>query len=78
MQLLMYMETRENKYKQVILDYMNDWKNGVVPHTPKGLAWRLAWGSLRYAGEISLVSIDILHMLYAMYISARLHIEMRM
>ena len=49
-QLLMYMATNENSYKQVITEYMNDWKNGAVQHTPKGLAWRLEWGPLRYAG----------------------------
>jgi hypothetical protein len=38
--------------------FLRDWfPGGTVHYTPKGLAWRLTWGSNRYAGNAALIAI---------------------
>jgi len=52
LQLLYYMATNNAQYKAAVEGFLNAWfPGGNVPKTPKGLAFRNEWGSLRYAGE---------------------------
>lgn len=51
--LLLAQYGNDEKYKKVIENHLDYWTTGLngdrVPYTPKGLAWRDQWGSLRYA-----------------------------
>lgn len=50
--------TGDNKYKQDVQGFLNSWgRGGSVPYTPKGLAWRDAWGSLRYSGNVAFIAL---------------------
>lgn len=50
LQLLFYKFFKADKYKKDIEDtFQHYWFPGqTIKYTPKGLAWRLQWGSLRY------------------------------
>ena len=51
--VLLYEETGKDKYKQDIKATFQDWMpGGNVPYSPKGLAFRSQWGSLRYACKL--------------------------
>ncbi|XP_013419079.1 uncharacterized protein LOC106179839 [Lingula anatina] len=57
-QLLLYIATKDNTYKSPIESYMRSWmRGGDVTYTPKGLAWRLQWGSLRYAANTAFIAL---------------------
>lgn len=51
--LLLAQYGKDDKFKKVIENHLDYWTTGLngerVPYTPKGLAWRDSWGSLRYA-----------------------------
>lgn len=51
--LLLAKHGNDVKFKKVIENHLDYWTVGLngdrVPYTPKGLAWRDQWGSLRYA-----------------------------
>ncbi|XP_013393923.1 uncharacterized protein LOC106161501 [Lingula anatina] len=56
-QLLLYGITKNAKYQRPVVQYMTQWlPGGSVPYTPKGLAWRLQWGSNRYAANSAFVA----------------------
>lgn len=56
----MYEETGKDKYKQDIEATFQDWMpGGSVPYSPKGLAFRSQWGSLRYACKTDSISYGI-------------------
>ncbi|KAK2174573.1 hypothetical protein NP493_792g00000 [Ridgeia piscesae] len=61
-QLLYYMATNDAQYKAAVEGFLNAWfPGGNVPKTPKGLAFRNDWGSLRYAANsafLALVAAD--------------------
>ncbi|XP_071109686.1 uncharacterized protein [Haliotis cracherodii] len=58
-QFLFYKLLGDDKYKQDIEDtFQHYWFPGqVIKYTPKGLAWRLEWGSLRYVSNMALVAL---------------------
>ncbi|XP_062574049.1 endoglucanase E-4-like [Saccostrea cucullata] len=57
-QVLLYEETGKDKYKQEIELTYNDWMpGGSIPYSPKGLAFRNQWGSLRYASNMAFVAL---------------------
>ncbi|XP_005113494.2 endoglucanase F, partial [Aplysia californica] len=54
-QLLLYKATGEAKYKQAIEGTYRSWfPGGDIKYTPKGLAFRLQWASLRYASNMAM------------------------
>ncbi|KAH9505665.1 hypothetical protein Btru_055449 [Bulinus truncatus] len=56
--LLMYEETKENQYKDLVTAYFHDWMpGGSVAYTPCGLAWRDKWGSNSYAGNSAFIAL---------------------
>jgi len=55
--VLLYMHTKEDQYKQKVVNFINDWKpGGGITYTPCGLAWRNQWGSNRYAGGAAFIA----------------------
>ncbi|PVD35339.1 hypothetical protein C0Q70_02299 [Pomacea canaliculata] len=59
-QILLYELTSKDVYKQEIISTMTSWtKAGGMTYTPKCLAWRLEWGSLRYAGLYTVTSLPL-------------------
>ncbi|KAK7471381.1 hypothetical protein BaRGS_00035987 [Batillaria attramentaria] len=58
-QILMYELTGEDRYKQDIEGTFHGWfpGGGEVSYTPKGLAYRLQWGSLRYASNMAAAAL---------------------
>ncbi|XP_061198129.1 endoglucanase E-4-like isoform X1 [Saccostrea echinata] len=57
-QVLLYEETGKDKYKQEIESTFNDWMpGGSIPYSPKGLAFRNQWGSLRYASNMAFLAL---------------------
>ena len=51
LQVLLYDATQKDIYKNDLVATMTDWSpSGSVDYTPKCLAWRIQWGSLRYMG----------------------------
>ncbi|XP_061198130.1 endoglucanase E-4-like isoform X2 [Saccostrea echinata] len=57
-QVLLYEETGKDKYKQEIESTFNDWMpGGSIPYSPKGLAFRNQWGSLRYASNMAFIAL---------------------
>nr|XP_022336153.1 uncharacterized protein LOC111132618 [Crassostrea virginica] len=57
-QVLLYEETGKDKYKQDIEATFQDWMpGGSVPYSPKGLAFRSQWGSLRYASNMAFMAL---------------------
>ncbi|XP_046566268.1 endoglucanase 4-like isoform X3 [Haliotis rubra] len=57
--ILFYKLTRKDIYKQDLEDTFEKYwfPNQVIKYTPKGLAWRLQWGSLRYASNMALAAL---------------------
>jgi endoglucanase len=56
-QLLLF-TSGQNQFSNVVQNYLRAWfPGGTVPYTPKGLAWRLEWGSNRYAANSALIAI---------------------
>ena len=62
-QVLMYSVTKEDKYRRQAAAILSDWlPGGHVTYTPRGLAYRAAWGSLRYTGEwVSLCLVSVIY-----------------
>lgn len=57
-QLLLFELTKEAKYKNNVEAFMQSWMpGGSVPYTPCGLAFRIKWGSLRYAANTAFVAL---------------------
>nr|XP_011421782.2 endoglucanase E-4 [Crassostrea gigas] len=57
-QVLLYEETGKDKYEQDIEATFQDWMpGGSVPYSPKGLAFRSQWGSLRYASNMAFMAL---------------------
>ena len=57
-QLLMYDLTRNVKYKNLIQRSLQQWlPGGSVSYTPKGLAWRIRWGSNRYSANTAFLAM---------------------
>ena len=55
---MMYITTKQDKYLNDVIACVDNYlPSGSVPYTPKGLAWRDQWGSLRYAGKSYVVSL---------------------
>ena len=53
-QLLLHEATKDTSYKNDVNAFVQQYlPSGTVTHTPCGLAWRDQWGSLRYAGTLS-------------------------
>lgn len=51
-QVLLYKLTKKDIYKTDIEATFADWMpGGSIPYTPGGMAYRLQWGALRYAGN---------------------------
>ncbi|XP_050412030.1 endoglucanase A [Patella vulgata] len=56
--VLLYKLTKKDKYKQDIEATYTDWMpGGGIPYTPKGLAYRLKWGALRYASNMAFIAL---------------------
>ena len=52
-QLILFI-TGQSQYSAPVETYIRNWMpGGTVPYTPKGLAWRTQWGTLRHTGESS-------------------------
>ena len=48
----MYLNTGEDRYRDRTINFINNWlPGGGIPYTPRGLAFRSAWGSNRYSGK---------------------------
>ncbi|XP_033764174.1 endoglucanase G-like [Pecten maximus] len=57
-QILMYNITGEQKYKDNIEATFTAWlPGGSLPYSPKGLAFRSQWGSLRYASNMAFMAL---------------------
>jgi len=56
--VLLYKVTNKTIYRQDIEATFTDWMpGGTVPYTPKGLAWRLQWGSNRYSANMAFMAL---------------------
>lgn len=58
--VLLYKLTRKDKYKQDIEATFTSWfpgASGTIPYSPKGLAFRSQWGSLRYASNMAFMAL---------------------
>nr|ABD24275.1 endo-beta-1,4-glucanase [Ampullaria crossean] len=57
-QVLLYELTKEEKYKAAVEGTFKEWfPGGTVPYTPKGLAYRLQWGALRYSSNMAMAAL---------------------
>ncbi|XP_012935745.1 endoglucanase 4 [Aplysia californica] len=57
-QLLLYKLTHKEKYKTAVIDTYKSWfPGGDITYTPKGLAFRLEWASLRYASNMAMAAL---------------------
>uniref|UniRef100_A0A2C9JJ67 Endoglucanase n=1 Tax=Biomphalaria glabrata TaxID=6526 RepID=A0A2C9JJ67_BIOGL len=57
-QVLLYNITKKDKYKAAVEGSYKMWfPGGSIPYTPKGLAYRLQWGSLRYASNMAFAAL---------------------
>ncbi|RMX51380.1 hypothetical protein pdam_00011347, partial [Pocillopora damicornis] len=57
-QLLLAQLTRKESYKNAIKASLDNWlPGGSVRYTPKGLAWRIKWGSNRYAANTAFLAL---------------------
>lgn len=57
-ELLLYEETKDNRYKGLVESFVRSYMpGGSVHQTPCGLAWRDQWGSLRYAANAAFVAL---------------------
>ena len=49
--MLLYKLTGDTVYKNKVDNFIKKWMpKGSVQYTPKGLAWYMKWGALRYTG----------------------------
>ncbi|XP_052083221.1 endoglucanase G-like [Mytilus californianus] len=60
--ILLYNITKKDIYKQDLEQTFKNWMPGgtggdALPYTPKGLAFRLQWGSLRYASNMAFMAL---------------------
>jgi endoglucanase len=56
-QLILFI-TGQNQYSAPVQTYIRNWMpGGTVTYTPKGLAWRLQWGSLRYTANSAFLAV---------------------
>ncbi|XP_063408594.1 endoglucanase E-4-like [Mytilus trossulus] len=60
--ILLYNMTKKDIYKQDLEATFTDWLPGgtgtaALPYSPKGLAFRLQWGSLRYASNMAFMAL---------------------
>ena len=54
----MYALTGDKTYKSKVETFIKNWMpKGSVKYTPKGLAWLMKWGALRYTGNRHLLTI---------------------
>uniref|UniRef100_A0A2C9JIX1 Endoglucanase n=1 Tax=Biomphalaria glabrata TaxID=6526 RepID=A0A2C9JIX1_BIOGL len=57
-QVMLYKITKDEKYKTAVEDSFKFWfPGGGIPYTPKGLAYRLQWGSLRYSSNMAMAAL---------------------
>ncbi|XP_005111869.2 endoglucanase 4 [Aplysia californica] len=57
-QVLLYKLTGKDKYKTAIEGSFKSWfPGGAIPYSPKGLAYRNQWGSLRYASNMAMSAL---------------------
>ncbi|VDI00925.1 endoglucanase [Mytilus galloprovincialis] len=56
-QLLIFQETGDLKYKTPVINFMKDFMSGSVKNTNCGLAFRLKWGSNRYAANAAFIAL---------------------
>ncbi|XP_052061794.1 endoglucanase E-4-like [Mytilus californianus] len=56
-QLLLFKETGDQKYKTPVVNFIKDFMSGSVKHTNCGLAFRLKWGSNRYAANAAFIAL---------------------
>ncbi|CAL1533203.1 unnamed protein product [Lymnaea stagnalis] len=57
-QVLLYKLTKKEKYKTAVEGSYKFWfPGGSIPYTPKGLAYRLQWGSLRYSSNMAMAAL---------------------
>ncbi|XP_077869188.1 endoglucanase E-4-like [Saccoglossus kowalevskii] len=55
---LLYNLTGNSYYKKRVTRYVDEWLPGnAMPYTPKGLAFRNYWGSLRYASSTAFIAL---------------------
>ena len=58
----MFELTGDDKYKNDIEATFKGWMpGGNVTYSPKGLAFRAQWGSLRYAGNIFKLKLSMIY-----------------
>ncbi|KAK3581335.1 hypothetical protein CHS0354_016178 [Potamilus streckersoni] len=56
--VMLYKVTRKDIYKTDIESTFKSWMpGGTIPYTPRGLAYRLTWGSLRYASNMAMLAL---------------------
>ncbi|CAG5118658.1 unnamed protein product [Candidula unifasciata] len=56
--ILLFQATKDEKYKTAVENTFKSWfPGGKVPYTPKGLAFRLQWGSLRYSSNMAMAAL---------------------
>lgn len=56
--IMLYNLTGNQKYRQDIETTFNDWMpGGSIPYSPKGMAFRLQWGALRYASNMAFMAL---------------------
>ncbi|CAL1529413.1 unnamed protein product [Lymnaea stagnalis] len=57
-QVLLYKLTKKDRYKAAVEGSYKYWfPGGSIPYTPKGLAYRLQWGSLRYSSNMAFAAL---------------------
>ncbi|CAG5118659.1 unnamed protein product [Candidula unifasciata] len=57
-QIILYQTTKDEKYKTAVENSYKSWfPGGKIPYTPKGLAFRLQWGSLRYSSNMAFAAL---------------------
>ena len=61
-QMLLYDLAGKSVYRDAIQNSLNAWlPGGSVSYTPKGLAWRIKWGSNRYAANTAFLALLASH-----------------
>ncbi|XP_025102664.1 uncharacterized protein LOC112569160 [Pomacea canaliculata] len=56
-QLLLYEETGDRSYKDVVVQFMDSYMPDQMDYTPCGMAFRNEWGSNRYAGNTAFAAL---------------------
>ncbi|XP_013069522.2 endoglucanase 4 [Biomphalaria glabrata] len=57
-QVLLYKLTKKDRYKTAVEGSYKMWfPGGSISYTPKGLAYRLQWGSLRYSSNMAMAAL---------------------